>query len=196
MYSNCCCRCSFEPEIKKKLVTHLIRCIAIKYWNFKSLWQFQMPVQRMSGNLLKAPPISLSLTFLSLPNFFSFFLLLCLSFQENRPSMSNYLFHFFLSFLIYSVISFFLSFFNGISTFVGYLIPTPSFQKNSSETNITQSSEDKGVPTFPKSICQKVNVIARLEFELAWYDFAVQRFNHHTRRTTPPLSVSWLLVSF
>ena len=43
--------------------------------------------------------------------------------------------------------------------------------------------EDKGVHTFPKGICPKVNVIARLEYELAYYDSAVHRFNHYTTRT-------------
>ena len=42
--------------------------------------------------------------------------------------------------------------------------------------------ENKGVHTFPKGICPKVNVIARLEYELAYYDSAVHRFNHYTRR--------------
>ena len=46
------------------------------------------------------------------------------------------------------------------------------------------SWEDKGVHTFPKGICPKVNVIARLEYELAYYDSAVHRFN--TTRTPPP----------
>ena len=32
---------------------------------------------------------------------------------------------------------------------------------------LTHSWEDKGVHTFPKGICPKVNVIARLEYELA-----------------------------
>ena len=32
VYSNCCCSFSFEPD-----VSHLIRCIAITYWIFKSL---------------------------------------------------------------------------------------------------------------------------------------------------------------
>ena len=41
----------------------------------------------------------------------------------------------------------------------------------------------EGVHTFPKGICPKVNVIARLEFELAYYDSAVHRFNHYTTRT-------------
>ena len=40
--------------------------------------------------------------------------------------------------------------------------------------------EDKGVHNFPKVICQKVNVIAWLEFELAYYDSAVQFLNHDT----------------
>ena len=34
------------------------------------------------------------------------------------------------------------------------------------------------VHTFPNGICPKVNVIARLEYELAYYDSAVHRFNH------------------
>ena len=50
---------------------------------------------------------------------------------------------------------------------------------------LIHSWEDKGVHTFPKGICLKVNVIARLEFELAYYDSAVQRFNHYTMRTPP-----------
>ena len=39
VYSNCCYSCSFEDEIIN-LVSHLIRCIAITYWTFKSLRQF------------------------------------------------------------------------------------------------------------------------------------------------------------
>ena len=34
-------------------------------------------------------------------------------------------------------------------------------------------------------ICPKLNVIARLEYELAYYDFAVHRFNHYITRTPP-----------
>ena len=44
---------------------------------------------------------------------------------------------------------------------------------------LTHSWEDKGVHTFPKGICPKVNVIERLEYELAYYDSAV----HYTTRT-------------
>ena len=38
---------------------------------------------------------------------------------------------------------------------------------------LTHRWEDEGVHTFPKVICSKVNVIARLENELAYYDSAV-----------------------
>ena len=40
VYSNSYCSCSFEPEIMKKLASHLIRFKAITYWIFKSLQQF------------------------------------------------------------------------------------------------------------------------------------------------------------
>ena len=52
---------------------------------------------------------------------------------------------------------------------------------------LTHSWEDKGVHTFPKGICPKVNVIARLEYELAYYDSVVHRFNHYTTRTPPKM---------
>ena len=49
---------------------------------------------------------------------------------------------------------------------------------------LTHSWEDKLVHTFPKGICPKVNVIARLEYELAYYDSAVHRLYHCITRTT------------
>ena len=49
---------------------------------------------------------------------------------------------------------------------------------------LTHSWEDKGVHTFPKGTCLKVNVIPRLEFELAFYDPAVPFCNHYTTRIT------------
>ena len=61
---------------------------------------------------------------------------------------------------------------------------------------LTHSWEDKGVHTFPKGICPKVNIIARLENELAYYDSAVHRFNHYTTRTPPDLLLNnqqWLI---
>ena len=47
---------------------------------------------------------------------------------------------------------------------------------------LTHSWEDKGFHTFPKGICPKVNIIARLENELAYYDSVVHPFNHYTTR--------------
>ena len=41
----------------------------------------------------------------------------------------------------------------------------------------------RGVHTFPKGICPKVNVIVRLEYKLTYYDSAVRRFNHCATRT-------------
>ena len=54
---------------------------------------------------------------------------------------------------------------------------------------LNHSWEDKGVHTFPKGICPKVNIIARLENELAYYNSAIHRFNHYTTRTPPPLII-------
>ena len=45
-------------------------------------------------------------------------------------------------------------------------------------------------------ICPKVNVIARLEYELAYYDSAVHRFNHYTTRTPPREYIGFGLVGF
>ena len=75
--------------------------------------------------------------------------------------------------------------FNGILTFLGYLMPNPSFFFLEGQLwyYLTHSWEDKGVHTFPKSICPKVNVIARLEYKLAYYDSAVHCFNHYTTGT-------------
>ena len=52
---------------------------------------------------------------------------------------------------------------------------------------LIHSWEDKGVHTFPKGICPKVNVIVQLVYELVYYDSAVHRFNHYTT-WTPPIS--------
>ena len=41
--------------------------------------------------------------------------------------------------------------------------------------------------SFPKDIGPKVNVIAWLEFELAYLEAAVQHFSHYTTGTPPEL---------
>ena len=60
----------------------------------------------------------------------------------------------------------------------------PILLENSS-VFLTHSRKDKEVHTFPKGICPKVNVIARLEFEFTYYDSAVHRVNHYTTSTPP-----------
>ena len=65
---------------------------------------------------------------------------------------------------VYSV---WVSLFNGISNFVGYLMPKPTVQKNSSCTIQFIARGIRGFMPFPKSISLKVYVIARLEFEHA-----------------------------
>ena len=67
------------------------------------------------------------------------------------------------------------SLFNGISTFAVYLMPKPFSWKNSCGTIEPVAGRIRGHVPFPK-----VNVIARLEYELAYYDSAVHRFNHYT----------------
>ena len=49
--------------------------------------------------------------------------------------------------------------------------------------------------TFPRGICPKMNVITRLEYELAYYDSTVYRFNHYTTRTPPYTYCNLNLVS-
>ena len=57
------------------------------------------------------------------------------------------------------------SLFNGISTIVDYLIPKLQLIEQH-WYYLTHSCGNKGVYVFPKGICPKVNVIARLELEL------------------------------
>ena len=64
-------------------------------------------------------------------------------------------------------------------------------KKNSSGTIQPIAGRISGVHTFPKGICPKVNVIARLVFELAYYDSVVHRFNHYTTRTAPLVIGEW-----
>ena len=65
----------------------------------------------------------------------------------------------------------------GISIFVNYLMPKPSLYKNKLPS-LTHSWRNKEVHAFPKGISQKVNVIARLVFEFAYFYDAVQPLRH------------------
>ena len=75
------------------------------------------------------------------------------------------------------------SLFNGISTLFRLFNAKAILLEEQYWYYLTHSWEDKGVHTFPNGICPKVNVIARLEYELAYYDSAVHRFNHYTTWT-------------
>ena len=83
------------------------------------------------------------------------------------------------------------SLFNGISTLFRLFNAKAILLEE--QYYFTHSWEDKGVHTFPKGICPKVKVIARLEYKLAYYDSAVHCFNHYTMRTPLNRSV-WKLL--
>ena len=60
---------------------------------------------------------------------------------------------------------------NGISTYMGYLMPKPSLpNKSSNSIYPIPGSRDKVVHIFPESICPKVNINAEVEFELAYFE--------------------------
>ena len=61
---------------------------------------------------------------------------------------------------------------------MGYLM-----QKTSLWYYSTHSCGDKGVHIFPKGICMKVNVIVEVEFELSYFEAAVQHFIHYATET-------------
>ncbi len=77
------------------------------------------------------------------------------------------------------------SLFNGISTLFRLSNSEAILPEEQFWYYLTHSWDEKGVHTFPKGICLKVNIIARLEYELAYNDSAVHRFNHYTMRTPP-----------
>ena len=60
---------------------------------------------------------------------------------------------------------------------------------------LIHSWQDKGVHTFPKVIRPKMNVIAWLEFKLAFYDCGGQRFNYYNSSTPPNFGCSSVSVS-
>ena len=59
-----------------------------------------------------------------------------------------------------------------------WVIPKAILVEELQRYYLANSREDKGwVHTFPKGICPKVNVIAQMEFEIAYFE--VQHFNHN-----------------
>ena len=86
------------------------------------------------------------------------------------------------------------SLFNGISTLFRLFNAKTILLEEQQWYYLTHSWEDKGVHTFPKGICPKVNVIARLEYKLVYYDSAVRTslLPLHHEDTLSQLG-SWLL---
>ena len=67
---------------------------------------------------------------------------------------------------------------------MGYLMPKPFLQKICSGSISPTAERNKEAHLFLRSINPKTNVIERLEFELAYYDVAVQHVNHNDKGTT------------
>ena len=84
--------------------------------------------------------------------------------------------------------------FSNMSIFVGYLMPKPSLLEQQ-WYYLTHSWGDKRVHTFPKGICQKVNVIAQLEFKFA-YEVTVQCISHYATGTLPAIKGYFTLLRF
>ena len=85
-----------------------------------------------------------------------------------------------------------ISLFNGISTLCRLFNAIAILLEEQVWYYLTHSWEDRGVHTFPKSICLKVNVIARLEYELTYYNSIVHHFNHYTTRISPLFTLFFL----
>ena len=68
--------------------------------------------------------------------------------------------------------------------------PTPwcsSYWKGSHQITLDNGDQLYFCKTFPKVIYPKLNVIAQLEFKLAYYNSAIQCYNYYTMRTIPPM---------
>ena len=75
--------------------------------------------------------------------------------------------------------------FNGISTFEGYLMLS-CLCRRLEVVLFSQALGNTEVRIFPLGICPKVNVIAWLEFELAYNDVTAQHVSHNIME---PLSI-------
>ena len=76
------------------------------------------------------------------------------------------------------------SLFNDISTFMGYLMSKSSFFEEQQWYYL--SWENKEIHTFLKGISPKVNVIAQLDVELAYFKAVGQLFSRYSTETSPP----------
>ena len=70
-------------------------------------------------------------------------------------------------------------FFNGISIFVGYLMPNPSVIKKKKKTVVVLFCRcwDNQIYTYPKGMSPKANIIGQLKIEFGYHDIAFQNFS-------------------
>ena len=64
-------------------------------------------------------------------------------------------------------------------------MPKPSLEKNWNYTIQPIAKEIRGLIPFPNGISLEVSLIAWLEFELAYFEAAVQHFSHYAIVTPP-----------
>ena len=69
---------------------------------------------------------------------------------------------------------------------VDYLIPSPSLYKNS-DTIWRKVGRISGIMPFQMVFSLKLNIIARLEFELAYFETSIQHFSNNTTGPRPCL---------
>ena len=79
--------------------------------------------------------------------------------------------------------------FNVISTFVVYSMPKTCLLKSSSCTIQSIVWSDKVLHIFLEGICLKVNVIARLDLEITYYNVTVKHVSCYNKTTPPNLSI-------
>ena len=79
--------------------------------------------------------------------------------------------------------------FNGISTFLSYLMPNPSLLKNSSGSISSTVGRDKEVHAFPKGTSSNVNILAWFKFKLVYYDVVASCVRQYATGIAPSLNM-------
>ena len=88
----------------------------------------------------------------------------------------------FFIYFFYLVLSIYVYFIDGTSTFEGYVMPNPSLQKDCS-VSIWPIAVGMSSCLFPKNISPKMNVITHVEFELAYYNVTTQHISYNAPGT-------------
>ena len=88
------------------------------------------------------------------------------------------------------------SLFDGISNFLGYLMQIYIIEKELQWFYLIPSYGDKGFHIPPKGITPKVKIIARLEFEIAYFKVAVHHFNRYVTWTSPTREIEEIRIKY